>query len=260
MEIDIGSEAVSQSNSTSSGYTLISKVNPANKAGYLTRIEIYAKTNIGGAKVGTFYQVSGNTYKCRDSAVIGDVSSGSKQSFTELSIEVQVGDFIGIYFSSGSICNLLYSGDGYLHVSGDYCDPDDQTTYTDSDYLKGIISLYGDDFMGGAVSAPASITYPETDSHGEFEVSWDESENANNYTLEVSDDDGESWDEVYNGSGLSDFQSVESGEYIYRVKASNDENDSDYTTGDTITVDYTPVTLVKSENIAVKVSEFSGGV
>jgi len=260
MEIDIGSEAVSQSNSTSSDYTLISKVNPANKAGYLTRVEIYAKSNISGCKVGTFYNISGTTYKCRDSAVIGDVPSGSKQSFTELNIEVQTGDFIGIYFSGGSICNPIYTGDGYLHVSGDYCDPDDQTIYTDSGFSGGKISLYGDDFMGGAVSAPASITYPETDSHGEFEVSWDESENANNYTLERSDDDGESWDEIYNGSGLSDFQSIESAEYIYRVKAANDENESDYTTGDTCVVDYTPATIVKSENIAVKISECSGGV
>jgi len=85
-----------------------------------------------------------------------------------------------------------------------------------------------------APDPPASITYPETNSHGEFEVSWDESEGADSYILEQSIDAGESWDEIYSGADTSYFRNVSNGSYLYRVKAHNIAGDSDYTTGEKI--------------------------
>lgn len=157
--------------------------------------------------------------------------------------------------NTGSYYTYLFSSDtGY---SGYHFSTTNSGGYwsTESDDL--LFAEYDDQ---GAPQPPASITYPESDSHGEFEVSWDASEGAASYTLEQSDDDGVSWDEIYSGAGMSFFRNVDNGDYIYRVKAANEEGDSGYTEGDTITIDYTPVTLVKNENIAIKVSSCSGGV
>jgi len=83
MAIDIGEEAKDRQSTTTSGSTRINMGNPANASGTITSVEIWAYSNLEGVVVGTFYTTNGDTLKCRDSATIGAVTSGSKQTFTE---------------------------------------------------------------------------------------------------------------------------------------------------------------------------------
>lgn len=140
-DIDVGSIPIDRDGSATYEVTWIDKANPANASGTLQNIKVYAATNITGFRVGTFYVVSGNTLKCRDSAVIGNVTAGSEQTFTELAITVEAGDYIGCYFSSGALERGSTGGIGLWSVIGEYIDPNDQATYS---LAAGYaISLYG---------------------------------------------------------------------------------------------------------------------
>lgn len=119
MVIDIGTDVVNRPSVTASGYTNIIFDNPANASGTLTTFSAWAATDITGAKVGIFYLVSGQTYKCRSAATIGNITAGSKQDF-EVSLAVETGDFIALYFSGGSI-ERTDSGGKSNSQSGDYC-------------------------------------------------------------------------------------------------------------------------------------------
>lgn len=142
--IDVGSAAIDQDSTLAAASTLIDLTNPANAAGVITNIEVWAETNITGLRVGTFYLVSGTTYKCRDSVAIGAVTAGSKQTFTGLSLSVEAGDFIGCYFATGVLeADGTGSGigNGFYYVSGEYIDSGDETAYSSSS--DGALSLYG---------------------------------------------------------------------------------------------------------------------
>ena len=148
MAIDIGALATDRGTYLTYGWTYVSKDNPANASGTITSVEIWAAfTNLANCVVGTFYTTNGNTLKCRDSATIGAVTAGSKQTFTEdseeepLAIAVEAGDYIGIYFTTGYIeaDNSEYAGVWY--VSNEHIDPDDEATY--DVYANYAMSLYG---------------------------------------------------------------------------------------------------------------------
>ena len=141
MAIDIGAPAINRGGWGYYGYTRIGLTNPANGSGVIDTIEVWAVENITGLRVGTFYLVSGTTYRCRDSVTIGNVTAGSKQTFTGLSIDVVAGDYIGCYFVSGLIEYDTVGGAGNYSILGEYIDPNDQAVYT---LYAGVVdSLYG---------------------------------------------------------------------------------------------------------------------
>jgi len=93
--IDVGAGYTGSSETSLwAGYTIIDLTNPANASGTITSIQIRAQTALTGMRVGTFYLVSGATYKCRDSATIGSVTAGSVQTFP-VQLTIVTGDFIG---------------------------------------------------------------------------------------------------------------------------------------------------------------------
>ncbi|GAJ03758.1 unnamed protein product, partial [marine sediment metagenome] len=100
--IDIGSEAVEGNNGVGNNKTIISKINPANATGTITKIEIYPRNKMSNVKVATFTEVSPGVFTTRDYEVIGTVTAGAKRTFV-VNIDVVEGDFIGFYSSSGSI-------------------------------------------------------------------------------------------------------------------------------------------------------------
>lgn len=110
MTITIGSAAIDRPTGSPFGWTMILKDNPANASGTLHTVELWASISLSGCKVGTFYG-SDFTYTNRDYATIGVVGSGLKRTFPGLSIDVQTGDLIGIYYASG---NIERSDAGYL--------------------------------------------------------------------------------------------------------------------------------------------------
>ena len=83
----------------------------------------------------------------------------------------------------------------------------------------------------GPPPAPASITYPSGSNTGKYTVSWTASSGASSYQLERSNDSGGSWILVYSGAATSYAEEVGDGSYRYRVKATNSEGSSNWTTG-----------------------------
>ena len=78
--IDIGGGAIDRNGTVSSaGYTDIDMANPANADGEITSVSFWFNTQASGVRVGTYYLLYGTTFKCRDSAIIGTVTAGSKQ-------------------------------------------------------------------------------------------------------------------------------------------------------------------------------------
>ena len=100
--IDVGPGAVNASSAFNAGYTDIDKGNPANATGLLNSFEIWHYQDGTGVKMGTFGG-SGTSYSLNDFETLGNVTSGSKQTFTGLICSVTLGDFIGWYAATGSI-------------------------------------------------------------------------------------------------------------------------------------------------------------
>jgi hypothetical protein len=146
--IDVGPGATDRASTISgANYTDIDLGNPANGTGSLDTVEIWANTALSNCKVGTFYLVSGTTYKCRDSATLGTVTAGSKQTFTGLALEVQTGDYLGNHYTAGTLERDTEGGSGIMYYAGEAIDPGDEADYTlvDGDaisiYASGLASV-----------------------------------------------------------------------------------------------------------------------
>jgi len=139
LSVDIGSPAI-EGNFDDFETTNVNKDNPANASGRITSIEIWAATNITGLKVATFYVVSGNYLSARDVETIGAVTAGSIQTF-EVNLEVQEGDYLGCYFTGGTIACEEPDHSGYWYQAGD------QTSCTNIEFVGteniSTMSLYG---------------------------------------------------------------------------------------------------------------------
>lgn len=116
--IDVGTIPTNRAGTAPAGNTYVYLDNPANNAGHLTSIELWAASNLTGCKVGTFYLVSGTIYHCRDAEAIGSVTAGSKQTFT-VDLVVEVGDFIGIYYATGTLERTDTGGAGAYFIASD---------------------------------------------------------------------------------------------------------------------------------------------
>ncbi|GAI91701.1 unnamed protein product, partial [marine sediment metagenome] len=156
--IDIGPGAVDLTSSIGDGDTNIDKANPANLSGKITSVEIWAKSNLTGCRVGIFYTTNGNTLKCRSAATLGSIFSGSKQTLTGLNLDVVAGDYIGLYWASGDMEYGFGGGADVWFTGGDHCVVDDEAAYSVG--AGDIISIYG---IGITVVAP-TVTTPAASS------------------------------------------------------------------------------------------------
>ena len=140
IDIDIGCAATDRSSWGETGYTYVNKTNPANESGKITSVEIWAYITMENVEVATFYVVSGDNLSTRDTHTIGTVTAGSKQTFSELDITVEAGDYIGIYGSAGNIELSVFGDVGIWWLSSDEIPCTDITfSYIAS---RGV-SLYG---------------------------------------------------------------------------------------------------------------------
>ena len=103
--INVGNEAIDRTSGQGvDGRTTINKGNPANASGTITSVELWAQIDLNNVKFATFFVVSGNNLSTRDTYThSGIISSGSKQTISGLSIDVEEGDYIGIQASHGSL-------------------------------------------------------------------------------------------------------------------------------------------------------------
>ncbi|MBA7540643.1 hypothetical protein ES705_32942 [subsurface metagenome] len=155
MAINIGLPAIDRTAHLGGYWTYIEQNNAANESGTIVRVEIWAHEALTEMRVGIFYLVSGTTYKCRDSAFIGDVAAGSKQVFSGLSLAVQAGDLIGLYFEEGSIDYDPTGHAGQWEVEGDHAHTNDEATYDDVGGAGS--SLFGTSEAAGVTHELAGI-------------------------------------------------------------------------------------------------------
>jgi len=138
VDIDIGMPAINRG-STASTYTWVNIGNPANESGTITSIEMWASGTLTNCEVATFYVVSGNNLSTRDHELIGNVTKGSKQTFS-VDLDVQTGDYIGAYYTVGAIERDTAGFDGCWMKTGDNI-PCSNLLFTNR--ADEAISLYG---------------------------------------------------------------------------------------------------------------------
>lgn len=125
-EITIGLVAENRGSNHAGAYTLVNMGGAADGTGIITTIEIFAFStyDLANCKVATFYVESGNFLSTRDIVTIGAVTAGSKQIFTEdsesdpISLSVQEGDFLGMYFDDGGYVEKDGAGEAGLWQIG----------------------------------------------------------------------------------------------------------------------------------------------
>ena len=139
--IDIGDAAIDRGN-TSTPRTFVAIGNPANATGTITSIEVwFHSVETLDVEVATFFVVSGNNLSTRDTESIGTVSGQSKQTFP-VDLEVEEGDYIGVYWSSGDI-EMDYAGGDGLWYGGAGVDYIPCTNQLFSVTAGDMISVYG---------------------------------------------------------------------------------------------------------------------
>ncbi len=137
MEIEVGADPTDRAALAPSGYTFISKERPCLTPGHVTKVSLWADTPLTGLKVGLFRQVGANDFTTHSWVNLGNVAAGYSQH--DVDLEVDVGDYIGAHWLSGSI-DMDNAGEGlwYWGGSGFPC-----TNQTFSLWADKTFSLYG---------------------------------------------------------------------------------------------------------------------
>lgn len=103
--IYIGNEAIDRPSGINFGSTYVDKITPANDTGIIESVEIFCQTAMTGCKVGIFYRPDPigfpNKLSTRSYIDIGIVNIG--YNIFQVNLNVNTGDFIGIYFGVGRI-------------------------------------------------------------------------------------------------------------------------------------------------------------
>jgi len=126
------------------GSTRINMINPATEADTITKVRTHFDSAATAVKVGSFIKTNGNTFTCRDYTTIGAVDSGIQEH--DVSFEVEVGDYIGIYYETGSIDSAPMVGStgvgGVMSysASGDQFDAGEQS-YSASSNVHAVLGM-----------------------------------------------------------------------------------------------------------------------
>ncbi len=145
--IDVGSAATNRASTYNPANTILDLANVANGTGYLTSVEVWAAVDITGLVVASYTLVAGTTYTCRDSVRIGNVTAGSKQTFSNLALRVGTSDVIGCWYDTGNIERSVSGGSGLLYYSGQATTPGSTTDFSSAaPIVDDAISLYGAGF------------------------------------------------------------------------------------------------------------------
>ena len=141
-DIILGSDAISRPNASPAGYTYIYLANPATVDGWITAFQVYFHTAPTLFKVGLFYLVSGSIWRCRNSATVEGVLSGSTRTIDGLVMEVKAGDYIGFWHQGGTLARANSGGPGARYIFGEYADPGDEASFSLISYGR-ILSVKG---------------------------------------------------------------------------------------------------------------------
>jgi len=141
--IDVGPGATERTSPGYSNTTVIDLANPANNTGRIDTFELWVRAaGASAVKVGTLQDTGAPNFTPRDYEAVGDVTGGSKQTFSGLDCDVATGDFAGYYSPTDS--SILYDVSG---GSGNYRKTGDQWGAGEQDYgtlfATRAISIYG---------------------------------------------------------------------------------------------------------------------
>jgi hypothetical protein len=157
MAIDIGTGATDLGGTGTQGYTYIDTANPANASGIIASLELWFRADATGVKIGTFYGPTASDMSMRDFVTIGNVASGSKQTFSVLGLNVHLGDYLGCFFASGGMTFAASSGVAVLY----YADDNFHTgTHSYSTLTSYCFSMYG---TGVETNVPACYLHARRD-------------------------------------------------------------------------------------------------
>ena len=137
----IGCEAKVRNSSVSANLTYINKGYPAQYSGAIRQVMIYARTTLSNVQVASFDVVGANRLSTRDYETIGSVSAGYHEY--DVNLTVQAGDYIGMYFSAGTMyLSNISGGNGIWVTNGDQipCSNYLFTSYNSLDMsLEGVV-------------------------------------------------------------------------------------------------------------------------
>ena len=121
--IDIGSAAADGTGTCAAAYTWLDKNNPADGTGTLTSVQVWANSTLAGFEVAAFDEdaVYATIYTTSGNLTIGDVASGSKQTFdiSATPIAVNTGGFMGSYAATGAVESVTSGGVNIYRQAGD---------------------------------------------------------------------------------------------------------------------------------------------
>lgn len=136
--ITIGAAAVNGDSGLGGQFTDINIADAANDTGKITSFEAWVQANATGCKIGTF-SGSGITYTSRDVEVIGNIVTGSKQTFSGLNCDVVTGDFVGAYMDNAETWEATDGVGSTAWLAGDQFGTGSQSYAT----IARRLSVYG---------------------------------------------------------------------------------------------------------------------
>ncbi len=173
IDLTIGLPAINRDDGNGpDSYTYLLEDEPATTSGILDTVEIYIEVGTSSFYVGTFYLVSGTTYKCRDSVNLGGQTSGY-HLYDELSIDVRAGDLIGFFVENGEIARSLTGYSGILRNSGNVTTPGSQASFQHLDNYGLSLFASGIEYVPPTVTTQAiddDITSTTAIGHGNITV------------------------------------------------------------------------------------------
>lgn len=122
-EITVGMEVADKESSTSVGFTIVERNNPASGTGIITEIEMWVKVELENCEIAVF-SADGNNLTTHATESLGTVTVGehsvSNTNPIVVSLPITEGQYIGFYASAGSIeADRVTVADGWWADSGD---------------------------------------------------------------------------------------------------------------------------------------------
>jgi len=130
--------------------TAINFNNPTTATGTIDNIQFYVKDTMNGLVFASFYRPDPGSYPNNWTARDKDTSHNSTEynaGLHEVSVDISVqsGDYIGCYYSSGSMERHLSGYDGIYYKSGDYTEADNDSFSFFSGDCIAVLGFSGSD-------------------------------------------------------------------------------------------------------------------
>jgi len=145
MTVDIGPGAIDRAAALTHDHIYIDLANPANHSGWITNLEIWAATNLVVAKVASYYDAGGGVFCCRDCVGLNSVPDGSKQTYNNVLLWVEAGDYLGVGHQAGAMEVDTSGGSGVYSFAdtGGYAGSVPGVCFSPYLLANHAISLYG---------------------------------------------------------------------------------------------------------------------